>query len=138
MEAHKASGQGGSVDLKKEKFKIRTLILSGGTIRCDVPFDFCLNQSDLLQLVLTGSILFLVSSKLIFFFFAVLESNAFLRPCENALCCSLARWMSTFSAGSSSCCAVYCGDGKCEVFQRPAAFSDFIAEYTGRTLTIPV
>lgn len=88
MEAHRASGQGGSVELKKEKLKIRTVILSGGTIRCDVPFDFPLNQSDLLQLVLTGSILFLVSSKLIFFFlfFAVLESNAFLRPCENALC----------------------------------------------------
>lgn len=128
MEAHKASGQGGSVDLKKEKLKIRTVILSGGTIRCDVPFDFRLNQSDLLELVLTGSILFLVSSKQIFFF---LESNAFLRPCENALCCSLARWMSTFSAGSSSCCAVYSGDGKYKVFQRPAAFSDFIAECTG-------
>lgn len=68
-EAHRASGQGGSVELKKEKLKIRTVILSGGTIRWDVPFDFPLNQSDLLQLVLTGSILFLVSSKLIFFFF---------------------------------------------------------------------
>lgn len=67
--ARRASGQGGSVELKKEKLKIRTVILSGGTIRCDVPFDFRLNQSDLLQLVLKGRILFLVSSKLIFVVF---------------------------------------------------------------------
>lgn len=44
---------------KKEHLKIRTVILSGGTIRCmtvGVPFDFHLDRSDLLQLVLTGSI----------------------------------------------------------------------------------
>lgn len=86
MEARKASGQGGSVDLKKEKLKIRTVILSGGTIRCDVPSGFFpitfvsahLKGSILLQ-ILPG---FLTTDFL--FFFAVLESIALLRPPENA------------------------------------------------------